>query len=167
MKQKLNFLSEKQLNWKPQPSTWSVGECIRHLVASHTAYHPKVKSGILFQKEEDETDFRYKNSLIGKFIIKGVDPDNLRRVKTLKVFEPDSSNINRNVFDEFINVQNITTDLVKRLRGLDLVKIKISSPVNKYLRMNVGDPLVILPIHDTRHLNQALRVTSLKLFPSE
>ncbi|MFC2119516.1 hypothetical protein ACFLQ4_00455 [Bacteroidota bacterium] len=46
--------------------------------------------------------------------------------------------------------------LAGKLRGVDLTKLKISSPVSKLLKMNVGDALLINLYHDKRHLNQAV-----------
>ena len=31
-------LSSEQLNWKPAPSAWSVGQCIDHLITSNELY---------------------------------------------------------------------------------------------------------------------------------
>jgi hypothetical protein len=50
---------------------------------------------------------------------------------------------------------------------LHLEKIKLSSPVNFLLRLNLGDPLIIIPKHDERHLNQAERVMTQKEFPTK
>ncbi|HSW55304.1 MAG TPA: hypothetical protein VLH59_09450 [Ignavibacteriaceae bacterium] len=50
------------------------------------------------------------------------------------------------------------------MQHLDLKKIKLSSPVNILIRLNLGDPLIIIPKHDERHLNQAERVMSKKGF---
>src|SRR6476646_1162397 len=34
----LNGLGPAQLNWKPNPRTWSVGQCLEHLCLSHEVY---------------------------------------------------------------------------------------------------------------------------------
>ena len=52
------------------------------------------------------------------------------------------------------------------MKHLDLKKIKLSSPVNILIRLNLGDPLIIIPEHDERHLNQAERLMSQKEFPT-
>jgi len=51
------------------------------------------------------------------------------------------------------------------MRHTDFKKIKLSSPVNILIRLNLGDPLIIIPKHDERHLNQAERVNNQKEFP--
>jgi hypothetical protein len=48
-----------------------------------------------------------------------------------------------------------------------LQKIKLSSPANFLIRMNLGDPLIFIPMHDERHLNQAERVKNHEYFPHQ
>ena len=33
-------LSESQLNWKPAPEKWGVGECLEHLIKGNRLYYP-------------------------------------------------------------------------------------------------------------------------------
>ncbi len=46
----------------------------------------------------------------------------------------------------------------EKLHGVDLTKLKISSPVTKLLSINVGDALLINLYHDKRHINQAEKI---------
>ncbi|MBK9097091.1 MAG: DinB family protein [bacterium] len=162
-----SHLSEKQLNWKPNPDSWSVGECISHLINSNSLYLSKIENILGEVKSTESKDFSYKQSLVGKMIVKGVDPKNVRKSKTFKVFFPDSSNIKKSIIEDYAVSSDKFIRLADNLRHLDLKKIKLSSPVNKLLRMNLGDPLIIIPLHDERHLNQAERVMNHKDFPGE
>ena len=158
-------LSEKQLNWKPGPDSWSVGECISHLIKSNALYLSKIESILTSNSSDSPKDFSYKQSFVGKMIAKGVDPANVRKSKTFKVFLPDASDIQKSIIVDYATSSNKFIGLADKLRHLDLTKIKLSSPVNKILRMNLGDPLIIIPKHDERHLNQAERLMSQKEFP--
>ena len=33
-------LSQEQLNWKAEPNTWSVGQCLQHLYVANDVYLP-------------------------------------------------------------------------------------------------------------------------------
>ena len=158
-------LSEKQLNWKPGPDSWSVGECISHLIKSNALYLSKIESILTSNSSGPPKDFSYKQSFVGKMIAKGVDPANVRKSKTFKVFLPDASDIQKSIIVDYATSSNKFIGLADKLRHLDLTKIELSSPVNKILRMNLGDPLIIIPKHDERHLDQAERVMSQKEFP--
>ena len=159
-----SYLPETQFNWKPQADKWSVGECILHLVKTNNLYLTKIESIFTLAAFGAEKDFPYKQSFMGKLIAKGVDPANVRRTKTFKVFFPASSNIQKNIIDEYINSSKKFIELTQKMLSLDLRKYKLSSPVNKLIRLNLGDPLIIIPLHDERHLNQAERVMNLGKF---
>jgi len=36
-------ISLQQLNWKPTPESWSIAQCLEHLVISHSTYFPALK----------------------------------------------------------------------------------------------------------------------------
>ena len=115
----------------------------------------------------EENDFLYSQSFLGKFITKGVDPLNQRKTKTFRPFYPDSSNIEKNILEKFIETSKELNSLVEKMKHLDLRKIKLSSPVNFLIRMNLGDPLIFIPKHDERHLNQAESVKNHGEFPHQ
>jgi len=159
------YLSDIQFNWKSNPDSWSVGECISHLVNTNALYLAKIENIFFLVSFGEEKDFPYKQSFMGKMILKGVDPKNVKKVKTFKVFYPASSNIQKDIIAKYIKCCEKLIDLADKMKHLDLQKIKLSSPVNILIRLNLGDPLIIIPKHDERHLNQAERVISQKRFP--
>ena len=161
-----SHLSENQLNWKPHPECWSVGECLSHLVNSNSLYLDKIENILDSFPTGSEKDFAYIQSFLGKLIAKGVDPSNLKKAKTFKVFFPDKSEVRENIIDEYVKSSEKLIELAGKMQHLDLKKIKLSSPVNLLIKLNLGDPLIIIPKHDERHLNQAKRVMSQKEFPT-
>jgi hypothetical protein len=163
---KFSHLSEIQFNWKPNSESWSVGECISHLVNSNRSYLTKIENILKSLQAGSEKDFPYKQSFFGKLIAKGVDPADVRKSKTFKVFFPSSSGIQKNIIDEYVRSSKYFIELSQKMKSLDLRKYKLSSPVNKLIRINLGDPLIIIPNHDKRHFNQAERVMSQKEFPT-
>jgi hypothetical protein len=159
-------LSDSQLNWKPHPHSWSVGECLSHLVNSNSLYLDKIENILNSFATGSEKDFTYKQSFMGKLIAKGVDPSNLKKAKTFKVFFPDKSDVQKNIINDYTNASEKLISLAGKMQHLDLKKVKLSSPVNLLIRLNLGDSLIIIPKHDERHLNQAKRVMSQKEFPT-
>ena len=160
-----SYLSENQFNWKPDPESWSVGECLSHLVNSNSLYLDKIANILNSFPTNYEKDFTYKQSFMGKLISEGVDPANLKKAKTFKVFFPDKSVVQNKIIDEYVKSSEKLIELAGKMEHLDLEKIKLSSPVNIMIRLNLGDPLIIIPKHDKRHLNQAEKVMNLKEFP--
>jgi hypothetical protein len=161
-----SYLSENQFNWKPDPESWSVGECLSHLANSNKLYLNKMEHILSLNSNVCEQDYLYSQSFMGKLISKGVDLKNAKKVKTFKVFYPTKSNFKKDIIDEYIKCCEKLIDLAGKMNHLDLKKIKLSSPVNILVRLNLGDPLIIIPKHDERHLNQAERVMCQKEFPT-
>jgi hypothetical protein len=160
-----SLLSEIQFNWKSNPESWSVGECISHLVVSNNLYLNKIEKILSSYPSNQEKDFPYEHSILGKLIAKGVDPAYVRKSKTFKVFFPVASEIEMDIVDDYVKSSKKFIEIAGRMRNFDLKRIKLSSPVNKLIRLNLGDPLIMIPKHDERHLNQAERVMSQNEFP--
>ena len=164
-KEAFSSLTSIQLNWKINSDSWSIAECISHLVNSNGLYIEKFRTVVNSSSSTKENDFSYSQSFSGKFITRGVDPSNLRKTKTFRPFFPDSSNIDKNILEKYFETSKELISLVEKMKHLDLRKIKLSSPANFFIRMNLGDPLIFIPKHDARHLNQAERVKNHEAFP--
>ena len=96
-------------------------------------------------------------------ILKAVDPENQKKYKTFKVFEPSSSDFPRSVLDDFLNNQKQLVGLIHQLDGYeDHHKIRINSPVSNMIALTLDTAINILWKHEIRHLMQANR---LRLMP--
>jgi hypothetical protein len=158
-------LSEAQINWKPSEEKWSIGECLEHLVITHRLYNSKIKELQPLFEDSGEGSLKFKHTFSGRMILKYVDPNSTTRSKTFKVFKPSMRQINTNIIRSFCEEVEAMISFAEQLQGADLRKIKISSPVSKLLRMNVGDALLINLYHDKRHLNQAEKILNETNFP--
>jgi hypothetical protein len=160
-------VSENQLNWKPDAENWSIGECINHLTITNAKYFHNMDNVTIKSKVITKDDYSYEQSFTGKLLTKAVDPLNVKKIKTFKVFNPTLSSIPSSIVDEYKLTARKLIELINLLKGVNLKKTKFSSPVNKLIRMNLGDPLIFIPRHDERHLNQAEQIMKHKEFPKE
>ncbi|RKY94112.1 MAG: hypothetical protein DRQ01_03130, partial [Ignavibacteriae bacterium] len=108
---------------------------------------------------------KFKHTFSGRLILKYVDPNSTTRTKTFNVFKPTMRQINTSIIRSFSKEVEIIISFAEKLHGVDLTNLKISSPVTKLLRMNVGDALLINLYHDQRHLNQAEKIINETDFP--
>ena len=160
-----NGLLESQINWRPFEDKWSIGECIEHLVITQKLYNSKIKELPPVFKNTGKGSFKFKRTFGGRMILKYVDPDSTTRTKTFKIFKPTSKQININIIRSFCEEVETMISFAENLHGVDLTKLKISSPVSKLLKMNVGDALLINLYHNNRHLNQAEKILNATNFP--
>ncbi|MGI9552365.1 MAG: DinB family protein [Aurantibacter sp.] len=160
-------LAPSQFNWKPQAKQWSVGECVAHLIATNNCYFPLINR---------ITEGKHKNSTIsripglsrmwGKMLLRMVSPEIKKKVKTLKPFEPDTSDISIRLLDNFEQLQLELIALFKKSDRVDHEKTIITSPASKLITYSLKDTLNILIDHEQRHYNQALAVLARSEFPA-
>lgn len=163
---KFKSLSEDQINWKPSAESWSIAECVDHLIVTNKLYFNEFEKQ--FAEKQIKTDYskaQVKHKWLSKFIIKSVDPANIKKVKTRPVFLPSRSKHTKDVFNSFNEVQNGLINLVSTAMNLDLNKYVMSSPAAKIIKENFCDVLEIILLHDRRHFNQAERLLSQPNFP--
>jgi len=157
-------LSYNQINWRPSDSQWSIGECIEHLIRTNGKYIPVYEKYKLHSRKSNNN--AYKQSIMGKLILRTVMPDYKRKMKTPASFNPIGSEIKENIVNDFINQNNEVVELAKNVDPSKL-KEKISSLFSKFVKYNIGDSFLIIAYHNLRHLHQAKRVMENKRFPSD
>ena len=165
-KESFGSLSAGQLNWKPDGETWSVGQCIDHLITSNNVYFEKIApatEGV--HRPNVWARLPLLPAVVGFMLRKAVDPSSAKRMKTFAVFEPHRSDIPESVVRDFEDNQERLKKLIRDTDGLDRDSVVISSPVSERVPVRLSDAFEVLALHERRHFNQALRVTGLAAFP--
>ena len=160
-------LSAEELNWKPDPRSWSVGQCFDHLITTHGLYLP------LFQELQEgsvESTFweRYSpfSNFFGKYLIRILHPENQKKSKTSPKAEPSTSEIDGRIIERFEAHQAELIDHIQNLPDeIDPKTTIITSPLLSFVTYSLDDCLTILVVHGQRHLGQARRVTETVGFP--
>ena len=159
-------LSGEQLNWKPSAESWSVGQCLDHLIVTNEMEFPAIERVI---KGEHQNPFWSKvpflTNLWGSFVLKAVEPTNAKKTKNPKVFSPSASRIDANIVSRFVEHQQKMAELMTATKDLDLTKIVISSPVAVFVTYRLSDAYKIVVQHEWRHFRQAERVMQSEGFP--
>jgi hypothetical protein len=162
----LSGLSGVQLNWKPDPSVWSAAQCFDHLVVTDQLYIPKLQIAIneaiqkrIFSQQAIRT------SLPGKLFLYSLKPGQKRKLKTFKIFYPHETFSREEIQKLFAGHQDTLIELMRKADGLDLNKVKISSPVSGLLKFRTGECFQFLLLHQQRHFSQAQNLATLAEFP--
>ena len=164
--QNFSLLSADQLNWKPDPSKWSIAQCLDHLIVSNSTYFP------IFDKilaNEYRLSFVQRlnplKKLMGSMMSKTLGPQLVRKFHSPRIFEPSSSQINPGIVEEFSNLQNKLKNYFTKLLQPSLTKITVASPVSSIITYPLSDALKIIAGHEQRHLHQAINVLNHQNFP--
>lgn len=162
----LGTLNAAQLNWKPNPTSWSVGQCVDHIVTTNRLYFKIFDTLLNGTKSSNFWEkVPFLPSFFGKFLIKTTQPIIDKKNKTLKVFEPSKSEIPNDILNTFYGNQKVLIDYVKRSDSVDHENTIVTSPATKIITYSLHDVCIILSGHEERHLNQARNVMKLDGFP--
>ncbi|MEM7656357.1 MAG: DinB family protein [Bacteroidota bacterium] len=149
-------LSPEHLNAKPDPNRWSIGQCIDHIITTNRQYFPIFDQII---------QGRYRPSfyqrmpvlpgLFGRMILRSVQPDTLRKISTVPVFEPSQSAISGSILADFVAQQEILAGYLERMDALSVKHLILTSPAAKAVIYSVWYGVEIILAHEARHLKQA------------
>ncbi len=160
-------LRTDQLNWKPNPDKWSVGQCFDHLIVSNGEYFP-IFDRVLQGKTTSNTIWESLPGLPrmwGQMLIKSVSPDATRKQKAPKILAPTTSAVDAGIIIRFLDQQLRVVDYLNTITAVDAEKIIITSPVARVITYSLLDACRVIVAHEQRHILQARRVAQLPEFP--
>jgi len=165
---KFGNLTHRQINWKPSPEKWSIGQCLRHITQLNNAYYPEIEKKIQeAEKNNRHAKKIFRPNLLGKVVISSLKPGGKKTFKAYEVFKPMESEISLSVIRDFeINNEKLAL-FMNRSIPFDLNKIKITSPANRWFRFQLGALFNMIIVHEQRHILQAENVMKNTDFPSE
>ena len=152
-------LNSTQLNWKQNSESWSIAQCLQHIIVSNEQYLPLLQN--LISGKSKMTFWEKINPLTsytGKMMIKTLGPVITKKFQSPKLFLPSFSEIKVKVVDDFIDHQNKLIKIYTSLNDPKFKKSILTSPVAALLTLKVEDILTILVVHEERHLQQIIRL---------
>lgn len=158
-------LSAEQINWKPRADSWSVGQCLDHLIKSNEAFDAQFQA---LSKGEKKPTFWEKysplTSFFGNFLLKSLKNDARKFKAPSKAIIP-PSDIAANIVEKFVKHQEEIVEKLKTLENVDLHKTVVTSPFMKVMTYRLDMALEIGVEHEKRHFRQAERVMQVEGFP--
>lgn len=155
-------LSAAELNWKPNPKTWSVAQNIDHLIVVNETYYPvltSLKAGTYKTPFMGKIGFMV--SFLGKTILNSVKPDRKKKIKTFPVWEPTVGEIKGDLLKRFENHQAELKQKIETSKELIEKGTVISSPANRNIVYKLETAFDIIVAHEQRHWEQAKEVLQL------
>jgi len=160
-------LSKAQLNWKPSADKWSIAQCLDHLIRTNEGYleqFEQIKTG---QKQHSLWErMPFLPTFFGNFLLKAVDPANQQKVPAPKHFRPARSHFPPEVLDNFLAHNRTVIRSMEQLPADRLRQYRLTSPASPVLTLRLDQAVKLIPMHEQRHLQQALRVMEAEGFPA-
>lgn len=158
-------LTIEQLNWKPAEKSWSVGQCLDHIIKTNhefDAEFSKLATGN--RKNSFWQQYSPFSGWAGRFLIKAVSEDSKKaKAPSARIVPPSdiSGDIVARFGDEIAEV-NIK---VEACALVDREKTVVTSPFLAVFTYRFDDALTVLVEHTKRHVRQAKRVMQSVGFP--
>jgi hypothetical protein len=134
---------------------WSIAQCFAHLNSYADFYTPRITKAIDNAPPANE-DSNFRHSLLGRYFIRSMDPDvSKKKFKAMKKHLPAPADDPHAEVAGFIaHLENLLV-LCRKARGKKLEKSSVSTSLASWLKINAGDALAFLIVHNKRHLKQA------------
>jgi hypothetical protein len=160
-------LNREQLNWKPAADSWSVAQCLDHLITINREYYP-VFDRIL--KGEHRRTLLHRlpllSAMFGRLMVKALSPNSSQKLKAPATARPSSSSIDQQIVEHFITQQRETLGRMRSLENRDPAETIITSPFASVVVYSLLDAFRIVVAHERRHFAQAQRVMDTDGFPA-
>ena len=158
-KETFGSLTTEQMNWKPDPKTWSIAQNVQHLIVINSTYFPvieSVKKGTY--KPPFIAKFGFIASFFGYMLHRAVKPNRKWKSKTMPMWEPTQGDIPAGILSRFEDHQAELKSLIVDTKELACEGAIISSPANKNLILKLEKAYDIIVTHEKRHYEQSKEV---------
>jgi len=158
-------LSVEQLNWKPGADSWSVAQCLDHLIKTNEQFYPefeKLASGN--RKNTFWQNFSPFTGMGGRFLVNAVMNDSKKAKAPSKSIVP-PSDLQEDIVERFAANLEDVSGKVGACASADLKKTVVSSPFLAVMTYTLDDAYTVLVEHSKRHIRQAKRVMEAEGFP--
>ena len=159
-------LTPAQLNWKPGPDAWSIGQCLEHLCVANELYLPAIADALTGRRRAPVEEIR--PGWLGRWFIRNfIEPSaRTKRAKAPKPIAPGTQMVAPGILDRLLASNAAARAFVHRAAPYDVNRIRFKNPFIPGLRFSVGTGLEVLSAHERRHLLQAERVRASSQFPA-
>jgi DinB superfamily len=152
-------LNEQQFNWRPAPEQWSIEECLGHLTMVGQWELGAIEDAIEQGRARGLTGsgpFEYTG--LDRLIVDLTRPPVRMRVPASRRFVPLHGQPVTAILPTFLHVQSQFLLQMERSAGLDLRRVKVVTPISRFVRLSLGMMFAQAAAHEQRHIEQAWRV---------
>jgi hypothetical protein len=159
-------LNARQLNWRPDATRWSVGQCLEHLLTTNRLMCSRADDAL--NPAHPRTVWQRLPGLpamFGKLLVRSQAPQATRKYQAPTPARPSTSDIATDVVQRFVTQHREAVERVAALDEARAARVIMSSPFARVITYSVLDGWRLILAHDRRHVEQARRVTQAAEFP--
>jgi hypothetical protein len=159
-------LTDAQMQWSPAPDRWSLVQLFDHLNRVGGPLLPKMQEAIRQGKAQgwhSEGPFRY--NWMERLFIRMLSPGATMKVPVPPLFVPAESPVPESL-PKFMALQEALRACIGEANGLNLTRMKITSPASRLVRLCLGAWFAATVAHEQYHLLQMQALRADPQFPS-
>lgn len=154
-------LARDELNWRPRPDAWSVGQCLEHITIGNELYLDAIEAALTRNLNTGPVQDVTPGAFSRWFIRAYIEPSaQTKRATAPRKITPAAS-IEPGVLDRFLRSNERARALIRRASDYDVNRVRFRNPFVPLVRFTVGTGFVVLAGHQRRHLLQAERVNDM------
>jgi hypothetical protein len=164
--QTFGALTPGQLNWQPDATRWSVGQCFEHLCIANDLMGRATREAV--SGAAPQTIWQripFVPGVVGRMMVRSQSPQVGRRFKAPPAARPTSSNVGADIIARFVQQQRDLSVWLRSVGERVAARTVMTSPFIKVITYSVLDGGRLMLTHDRRHFEQARRVTMVEGFP--
>ena len=149
-------VSAEGARWRPDEARWSMTGHLAHLGLVNAEYLAVMERLVAEARADGaaprRSDGPYRHPWIATWFVRTMEPPVKRRMKTFRPMVPEPDVDPADALATFQGHQARLRELVEASHGLDLGKIRFSSPFLAVMRFSLGTGFDLLLAHNRRHL---------------
>lgn len=158
-------LTPEQLNWRPDPSRWSVGQCFEHLITSNRLTMQAATDALKNRSTSIWQRLPFLPGWIGPALVRSQAPSTTRKFKAPPHAQPTTSDVPPDVIQRFVVEHRDAANWTTTFGDNEAARTIMLSPFIGFIPYSVLDGCRLFVAHDRRHFEQARRVLSSTGFP--
>jgi hypothetical protein len=152
-------LTEEQLSFSMRPGSWSIAQNLAHLRTTAEVFLPAIDF-VLDQTRTQNLlgDGSPRLGPYGRLMVWQMSTRWMFKLKAPQAIQPRLLPLVALELEHFLLSQAEMRKRIQEAEGLSLTAMRFSSPVAKFVRMNLLECFSVLNAHTRRHLRQANKV---------
>lgn len=163
----LDGLTAEQVNWRPAPNRWSIGQCIEHMTLTLRLYPESIGRAMVEARTRSAAGKRpYREGFFSRWFVRSMEPPPRLRVRTRRLVDPPTDLDGDVVLASFVAELARFGELMIAADGVPLRHGRVQSPFSKLFRFTLSQTFALNLAHARRHLWQARQVRQEAGFPA-
>ena len=135
----LEDLTEAQLTWRDDARSWSIADCLNHLVVTGNRSLRGIRSAIVDARAGGLlAKGPFRHSVLGSWFIRLMDAPPTIKFKVPKAYQPAPDVSALEIVAGFFLLQDELCRALDEANGIDLGRVSVDNPVSKWFKMSLG-----------------------------